>query len=55
VPIHWGTFFPVALRRLRPQFLTEPPLEFARLAARIAPEVEVRVLQPGDETSIESP
>jgi L-ascorbate metabolism protein UlaG (beta-lactamase superfamily) len=51
VPIHWGTFFPVGLRRLRPQFLTEPPRVFARLAARLAPEVEVRVLEPGSETT----
>lgn len=55
VPIHWGTFYPVGLRRFRPAPLAEPPLEFARQAARLAPEVEVRVLQPGDETSIESP
>jgi L-ascorbate metabolism protein UlaG (beta-lactamase superfamily) len=53
VPIHWGTFFPLGLRRLRPQFLTEPPREFARLAARLTPEVEVRVLEPGSETSLE--
>ena len=31
VPIHWGTLFPAGLRRLRPSYLTEPPLEFARL------------------------
>jgi L-ascorbate metabolism protein UlaG (beta-lactamase superfamily) len=49
VPIHWGTFFPVGLRRLRPQYLTFPPREFALEAARIAPDVEVRVLDPGTE------
>lgn len=54
VPIHWGTFYPVGLRRLRPEPLAEPPLEFARLAGRLAPEVEVRVLEPGSETSLES-
>ena len=53
VPIHWGTFYPIGLRRLRPEPLTEPPLEFARLAAELAPEVEVRVLQPGSETELE--
>lgn len=53
VPIHWGSLFPVGLRRIRPQFLTEPPLAFARLAGRLAPEVEVRVLDPGSETSLE--
>ncbi|HEY3192182.1 MAG TPA: MBL fold metallo-hydrolase [Solirubrobacterales bacterium] len=54
VPIHWGTFYPIGLRRLRPEPLTEPPLEFARLAGRLTPEVEVRVLNPGSETSLES-
>jgi L-ascorbate metabolism protein UlaG (beta-lactamase superfamily) len=55
VPIHWGTFYPVGLRRFRPEPLAEPPLEFARQAARRAPEVEVRVLEPGSETSLENP
>jgi L-ascorbate metabolism protein UlaG (beta-lactamase superfamily) len=52
VPIHWGSFYPVGLRRLRPEPLSEPPLEFASLANRVAPEVEVRILQPGEETSL---
>ena len=54
VPIHWGTFYPVGVRRWRPEPLTEPPREFARLARQLAPWVEVRVLQPGSETSLES-
>jgi L-ascorbate metabolism protein UlaG (beta-lactamase superfamily) len=54
VPIHWGTFYPVGLRMLRPKPLTEPPLEFARLASRLAPGVEVRVLKPGSETVLDS-
>ena len=41
IPIHWGTLFPFGLRRLRPHFLTEPPLEFARQVSRLAPDVEV--------------
>jgi L-ascorbate metabolism protein UlaG (beta-lactamase superfamily) len=53
VPIHWGTFFPVGLRRLRPRFLTEPPREFRRLAAQLAPEVEVRIVEPGAEMPLE--
>lgn len=52
VPIHWGTFFPLGLRRLRPRFLTEPPREFARLAAELAPDVDVRILEPGSETTL---
>jgi L-ascorbate metabolism protein UlaG (beta-lactamase superfamily) len=54
VPIHWGTFYPLGLQRLRPDPLIRPPLEFARLASELAPEVDVRVLQPGAETSLES-
>ena len=53
VPIHWGTFYPAGLRRLIPGPLTEPPREFARLAGRSAPDVEVRVVEPGDETSLD--
>jgi L-ascorbate metabolism protein UlaG (beta-lactamase superfamily) len=49
VPIHWGTFFPVGLEALRGSALVEPPRVFARQVAELAPEVEVRVLAPGDE------
>ncbi len=54
VPIHWGTLFPVGLDRVgrRGKLLTDPPHEFARVAARVAPEVEVRVLEPGRSTSL---
>ena len=47
VPIHWGTLYPLGLRRMRPKPLSQPPLAFKRLAAELAPEVEVRVLTPG--------
>jgi L-ascorbate metabolism protein UlaG (beta-lactamase superfamily) len=52
IPIHWGTFYPLGLRRFRPHLLTEPPLAFAREAARTAAGVEVRVLAPGESTTI---
>jgi L-ascorbate metabolism protein UlaG (beta-lactamase superfamily) len=52
VPIHWGALFPLGLRRLRPRFLIDPPRQFARLAERYAPEVEVRILSPGGETDL---
>ena len=54
VPIHWGTLYPAGLRRFRPRPLTDPPLDFARLAARRAPDVEIRVLEPGAETALGS-
>ncbi len=42
VPIHWGTLAPLG----RAPAL-EPPHEFARLVAEVAPDVEVRIVQPG--------
>lgn len=49
VPIHWGTYRPLhhGLRR-EPDFLREPAEDFVREAAAVAPEVEVRVLKPGE-------
>jgi L-ascorbate metabolism protein UlaG (beta-lactamase superfamily) len=47
VPIHWGTLFPIGMVRLRGDRLTDPPHEFARHAARLAPEVDVKILEPG--------
>jgi L-ascorbate metabolism protein UlaG (beta-lactamase superfamily) len=46
VPIHWGT-----LHRIGAPLPPEAPaVEFARLAGRLAPDVEVRVLRPGETT-----
>jgi L-ascorbate metabolism protein UlaG (beta-lactamase superfamily) len=47
VPIHWGTYCPVGFGFLRPQFLSQPPLEFAEHAADVAPDVGVEILEPG--------
>ena len=57
VPIHWGTLFPIGLDRLRgrARLLSDPPHEFAREAARLAPAVEVRVLQRGEATPLPAP
>jgi L-ascorbate metabolism protein UlaG (beta-lactamase superfamily) len=48
VPIHWGTFFPVGLEALRQGALVEPPRRFAQHVRSLAPDVDVRVLAPGD-------
>ena len=49
VPIHWGTYHPLYLGlRRAPSFLSEPAVAFAREAAAAAPEVDVRVLKPGE-------
>jgi L-ascorbate metabolism protein UlaG (beta-lactamase superfamily) len=48
IPIHWGTFFPLGLGWLKPTLLRMPPLTFARHAAELAPQVEVKILEPGE-------
>jgi L-ascorbate metabolism protein UlaG (beta-lactamase superfamily) len=50
VPIHWGTYFPAHLGlRGAPAFVLAPAARFVRAAAETAPDVEVRVLAPGEE------
>ena len=51
IPIHWGTLFPW-IAETASTLLTEPPLEFARQVSRLAPDVEVRVLEPGSTTAL---
>jgi L-ascorbate metabolism protein UlaG (beta-lactamase superfamily) len=46
VPIHWGTFHP--LTQARGDWFTRPPAEFAAQVAELAPDVDVRVLAPGE-------
>jgi L-ascorbate metabolism protein UlaG (beta-lactamase superfamily) len=51
VPIHWGTYRPLHRSALAP-FLSEPAEAFVRAAAKVAPEVDVRVLHPGESLSL---
>jgi L-ascorbate metabolism protein UlaG (beta-lactamase superfamily) len=51
IPIHWGTYRRVGMNR-DPAVLREPAETFARLAAETAPEVEVRILEPGESAEI---
>jgi L-ascorbate metabolism protein UlaG (beta-lactamase superfamily) len=53
IPIHWGTYRMIGLNR-DPETLREPAELFARLAAELAPEVDVRVLPVGGATSLVS-
>jgi len=52
IPIHWGTLFPVH-RALRgaPETVERPADEFAEHLGELAPEIEARILRPGEETS----
>jgi len=48
VPIHWGTYALITKRRESDAAVREPAEEFRRLAAELAPEVDVRVLASGE-------
>jgi L-ascorbate metabolism protein UlaG (beta-lactamase superfamily) len=50
VPIHWGSFHPIT--RARGPWFTEPPERFAAYARELAPEVDVRVLSPGESLAL---
>jgi L-ascorbate metabolism protein UlaG (beta-lactamase superfamily) len=50
IPIHWGTFHPAYARR--GSWFSDPPFEFATHVAAVAPSVDVRVLMPGEATSV---
>jgi L-ascorbate metabolism protein UlaG (beta-lactamase superfamily) len=53
IPIHWGTLYPRSFDRFRGHRLTEPAARFAEWAKRLAPDLDVRVLQPGEATLVE--
>lgn len=52
VPIHWGTLYPLGLARLRPGPLRAPPRQLASWMRELAPQSELRVLAPGEATSV---
>jgi len=52
LPIHWGTLYPRRLHRIWRAPLLEPGDRFAAHVADLAPHVDVRVLRPGEATSI---
>ena len=52
VPIHWGTLWPMGMGRVMPHRLQQPPIDFARYAAELAPEVRVFVTPPGASVAI---
>jgi L-ascorbate metabolism protein UlaG (beta-lactamase superfamily) len=54
VPIHWGTYRRLDLGR-DPAALREPADAFARLAAEVAPDVEVAVLPVGGSVELPVP
>lgn len=54
VPIHWGAYHPIHIGLRRPPaYLREPPQAFAEAARERAPDVEVRILQPGEHLTLD--
>ena len=53
IPIHWGTLAPIGMRR-GVKYMTDPPRRFQRLAREYAPEVDVRILAPGEHVDLAS-
>lgn len=52
IPVHWGTLLPIAFAHRHRARLGDPALLFARHVASIAPGVEVRILTPGQQTTL---
>jgi L-ascorbate metabolism protein UlaG (beta-lactamase superfamily) len=52
VAVHWGTLWPVGLERVRRHRFEEPARDFLVEARRIAPEVDVVPLEPGESLDI---
>ena len=50
IPIHWGSLHPIGMSGAA--FLREPPKTFLRLVHERAPGAEVRLLTPGEATSV---
>lgn len=48
IPIHWGTLAPVGMYPRHWPYLVRPPLDFLEHARELAPDVDVRVLEPGE-------
>ncbi len=52
IPVHWGTLLPIGLARRYRARLGEPAAPVCAHVARLAPSVEVRILAPGQETTL---
>jgi Predicted Zn-dependent hydrolases of the beta-lactamase fold len=55
VPIHWGTLWPRGMARVGSDRLQAPPRDFAAAAARLAPDVSIVVVEPGERLSFGYP
>lgn len=48
VPIHWGTYCPIGMKWMQMAFLHYPPRMFEEHARIMAPEVDIKILEPGE-------
>jgi L-ascorbate metabolism protein UlaG (beta-lactamase superfamily) len=55
IPIHWGTFYPVGLRGWMPKPFETPGPSFVEAARKLAPDVTVRLLAPGESVDLHPP
>lgn len=55
VPIHWGTLYPAGLARVWAGPIEAPGRRFRTAAAELAPATEVRLLRPGEDTTVRLP
>jgi L-ascorbate metabolism protein UlaG (beta-lactamase superfamily) len=53
IPIHWGTLLQVGLENRRKELFDGRLQSFTEAMQRLAPEIEVRALQPGESTAID--
>jgi len=53
IPIHWGTFAPIGMHLRSWAYLEKPPLHFKEYAAVLAPDVDVRILEPGESLDLD--
>jgi L-ascorbate metabolism protein UlaG (beta-lactamase superfamily) len=53
IPIHWGTYMRMGMSRDRYP-LREPAERFERLAGELAPDVTVRILEPGETLALDA-
>lgn len=52
IPIHWATMLRLGLGHRAEEILVRPAEKFAARMAEVAPEVEARILQPGESTDL---
>jgi len=52
VPVHYGTLWPIGMARVRSHMFHTPGERFAELAARAAPDAQVRVLTQGETLAV---